>query len=68
MVESHSLNDSLTQETSPMPVYLRAHVFEIDNPLDTKDGKKPIAVDRGPYTYRISRNKVGSQELGIYDC
>ncbi len=47
-----------------MPLYLKAHVFEITNPIDTKEGKKPIAVDNGPYTYKMHRMKVTKRRAG----
>ena len=41
-----------------LPVYLRIYTFSIMNSLEVKEGKPPVVVEKGPYSYRESKTKV----------
>lgn len=41
-----------------LPIYLQLHTLNIMNPLEVKKGKPPAVVEKGPYSYRESREKV----------
>lgn len=42
----------------PVPIYLRFYFFNLTNPEDVYDLKKPILEELGPYTFREERKKV----------
>ena len=41
-----------------IPIYLRIYTFSIVNPLEVKAGKPAFVFQRGPYSYRESRQKI----------
>ncbi|KAK7481721.1 hypothetical protein BaRGS_00027094 [Batillaria attramentaria] len=41
----------------PLPIYMQFYMFNLSNPAEVKQGKKPFLVQRGPYTYREHRKK-----------
>ncbi|RUS82469.1 hypothetical protein EGW08_009775, partial [Elysia chlorotica] len=40
-----------------IPIYFQVWAFDITNPLEILEGKKPAVVHKGPYTYREERTK-----------
>ncbi len=40
-----------------LPIYLQIYTFSIVNPLEVKAGKPPFVYQKGPYSYRESREK-----------
>ena len=43
----------------PIPIYMQVWVFDCTNSDDVIAGAKPNVTQRGPYTYREERVKVG---------
>lgn len=41
-----------------IPIYLRIYTFTIENPDEVKEGKPPFVFEKGPYSYRESREKI----------
>lgn len=42
---------------TPIPVYMQFYMFDVKNPDEVLQGKKPFVLQRGPYTYREVRTK-----------
>lgn len=40
-----------------VPVYLQVYTFSITNPLEVQAGEAPFDVEKGPYSYKESREK-----------
>ena len=36
----------------PIPIYMQFYMFNLSNPEEVKQGRKPYVVQKGPYTYR----------------
>ena len=36
----------------PLPIYMQFYMFNLSNPEEVKNGKKPDVVQKGPYTYQ----------------
>lgn len=50
---------SVTKEwiNPSVPIYLQFYIFDISNPMEAKQGKRPYLVQKGPYSYREHRPK-----------
>ncbi|XP_041358901.1 platelet glycoprotein 4-like [Gigantopelta aegis] len=45
---------------APIPVYMQFYVFDVINSDEViETGAKPSVLERGPYTYRLEKEKVG---------
>ncbi|OWF39622.1 lysosome membrane protein 2-like [Mizuhopecten yessoensis] len=42
---------------TPIPIYMQFYMFDVRNPEEVLQGKKPFVVQKGPYTYREVRTK-----------
>ncbi|KAL5011838.1 hypothetical protein ScPMuIL_010389 [Solemya velum] len=42
----------------PYPVYFQVWAYDVLNPSDIVQGKKPVVAEKGPYTYKEERHKV----------
>ncbi|XP_076446442.1 scavenger receptor class B member 1-like [Babylonia areolata] len=42
----------------PVPVFFRIFVFDVVNPEEVLQGGRPSVVEKGPYTYRVSLEKL----------
>ncbi|XP_064640909.1 lysosome membrane protein 2-like [Lineus longissimus] len=47
-----------------VPIYMQFYVFDVVNPAEVLTGEKPFLVQKGPYTYRESREKVNITHNG----
>ncbi|ODN04768.1 Scavenger receptor class B member 1 [Orchesella cincta] len=45
-------------ENIPIPIYMSVYIFNITNPEELKEGKKPIVEELGPYVYQQKRVKT----------
>lgn len=41
----------------PVPIYLQFFIFDVVNPMEAKEGKRPFVAQKGPYSYREHRPK-----------
>ncbi|RUS82470.1 hypothetical protein EGW08_009776 [Elysia chlorotica] len=46
------------------PIYFQIFVFDLQNPDEVLAGRKPVVVQKGPYTYRERREK---KDIAFYD-
>ncbi|KAH3692244.1 lysosome membrane protein 2-like isoform X2 [Dreissena polymorpha] len=44
--------------TNPTPIYFQIWVWDLQNPLEVKQGLRPALAQKGPYTYRENRHKI----------